>query len=361
MTKCALSLRARRDRRGSPHVLADAAVEEAAEERGEAAAVVGVGAVRVGVGVGIGGARVAAAVARDARDGLGGRGLDKGEAGLVVERGGEGHLARAALLPVPRGEEVVLVVVLVGGGGGDGLLPEPEEAAARRLLLAGGGTREVEGARGGTRGAGGAADLLAGDFDDVWLRVGAGGAGGVEGVRGGPYEGGGKGGGREHTGLWHGGSTRAGGDCGNDWELLFLERWEEGRMLDAARGGRKEEAESTLGRRMLMIAGILDWGYRSEMDSHVVSTRDGFCRSVRHRIRTAAVENEQRAHGSTLARSRPGDGSPRRVARSAAGGRRATRARAQRHPRPGAVAAFRGRDRRATSSAARTHSRTSPL
>jgi hypothetical protein len=46
--------------------------------------------------------------------------------------------------------------------------------------------------------------------------------------------------------------------------LLFFEG-RQGRMLNAAGSGSKEEAESTLG-RVIVIVRIIDWGYRSVMD-----------------------------------------------------------------------------------------------
>ena len=97
-------------------------MEEAAEERRHAVAVVR-----------LDGALVAAVVAGNARDGLGR--LDVREARLVVKRGGNRHLARAALLLLPSGQRVVGFCghrVLFDS---DGLLPQTEETAARHLLL----------------------------------------------------------------------------------------------------------------------------------------------------------------------------------------------------------------------------------
>jgi hypothetical protein len=89
--------------------------------------------------VGLSGALIAAVVARDTRDRLGGGLLllDKRETRLVVERGCNGHLMRAALLLLPCGPDVVIVLLLFRGRlfDGDGLLPEAEEAPAGRNLL----------------------------------------------------------------------------------------------------------------------------------------------------------------------------------------------------------------------------------
>ena len=65
-------------------------------------------------------------------------------------------------------------------------------------------------------------------------------------------------------GLGHG--RRAGASCRHcgHYGLFLLEGWE-GKVLDAAGGGSKEEAESTL---RWVIAGIVNWGYRSEIDRH---------------------------------------------------------------------------------------------
>lgn len=243
-------------------VRASAAVEEAAEEGGDAMAVVRL--------VRLGGALIGAVVARDARDGLGRgrRGLDIGKARLVVQCGCEGHLVRAALLALPGGQHVVGVLRLLRGRGRDGLLPEPEEASARWLLLA---ERRARGVGGGTRTRRrrrrvllllGRADLLAGDLDGVWLRVDSDGAGGVERVRSGTKLGG------LDAGLGDGGSAGAGCN-GRDDELLLFERGE-GRMLNAAgSGSSEEETESTLGR---VIVGIIDWGHRSDSISISTST-----------------------------------------------------------------------------------------
>ena len=104
-------------------------MEEAAEERRHAVAI---------MVVGLSGALVAAVIARDARDWLGGGLLlNVRETRLVVEGGGNGHLMRAALLLLPCDPDVVDLLLLFRGRlfDGDGLLPEAEEAPPRRELL----------------------------------------------------------------------------------------------------------------------------------------------------------------------------------------------------------------------------------
>jgi len=61
------------------------------------------------------------------------------------------------------------------------------------------------------------------------------------------------------VGVGNSGSTRT--SCRYYGQFLFEGR--QGRMLDTAGSGSKEETESTLGR---VIVGIVDWGYRSEID-----------------------------------------------------------------------------------------------
>jgi len=103
----------------------------------------------------------------------------------------------------------------------------------------------------------GRSDLLAGHFNDMWLRVYTGGAGDVERM-GSRTKWAGVGG--VGAGLRNSSST--GARCGNHGEILFFEG-RQGRMLDAAGSGSKEEAKSTLGR---VIVRVIDWGYRSVMD-----------------------------------------------------------------------------------------------
>ena len=106
-------------------------MEEAAEERRHAVAI-------VVVVVGLGGAFVAAVVARDARDGLGGGQLvNVRETWLVVKRSRNSHLVRAALLFLPCCPDIIDLLLLFRSHpfDGGGLLPEAEEAPARRHLL----------------------------------------------------------------------------------------------------------------------------------------------------------------------------------------------------------------------------------
>jgi hypothetical protein len=207
------------------------------------------------------GGAVVTAVGWDAGDrlgtGFGRRGLDKCKARLVVQGSRNGHLARAALLLLPGGPNVV---DLLRGRffDGDCLLPEAEETPARDLLLADGDAHYVGAAKRGTRGLRGG-DLFAGDLDGMWLRVDAGGARRVEGMRGRRKLGGLELG----PGLVSDGRS-AGASCRHYRELLFEGR--EGRMLDPAGGGSKEEAESPLGRVIMMMMRVLDRGYRSEID-----------------------------------------------------------------------------------------------
>ena len=133
MTSVARLALRRSRRRGSSHVLrgTDSAVEEAAEERRHAVAIM------VAV-VGLGGALVAAVVARDARERLGrGHPLDVRETRLIVKGSGHGHLLRATLLLLPCGPDIVDLLLLLRGRllDGNGVLPEAEEASTRRYLL----------------------------------------------------------------------------------------------------------------------------------------------------------------------------------------------------------------------------------
>jgi hypothetical protein len=257
MTSFAHLMLRRSRRRGSSDVLrgSHSAMEETAEERRHAVAIV------VAV-VGLGGALVAAVVARDARDGLrGGLLLHVRETRLVVERSRNGHLMGAALLLLPCGPDVVDLLWLFRGllFDGEGVLPEAEEAPARRDLLR--ARRVVDNVGGAQRGTRGGllrlrgADLLAGDLDNVWMRVDAGRTGGEERMGSRTKRGG--------LGAGLGNSSSTGASCGHNGEFLFEGR--QGRMLDTAGSGSKEEAESTLG-RVIMIVGIVDWGYRSEKD-----------------------------------------------------------------------------------------------
>jgi hypothetical protein len=222
-------------------------VEEGAEEGRDAVAIV----LGLGVSFSLGGAVVVAraVVARDARDGLRGLGLDIGKARLVVQRSRDRHLARAALLLGPRGPDVIRSRLLLLLLDGDGLLPEAEEAPAGDLLLADGVGVAERGTR-GTRGGGwalvllGGANLLTGDFDGVRLGVYAGGAGSVERMESGT-NGGGLG---VRPSLWDGRST---GTCGGHQRLIFLLERGQGRMLDPGGSSREEEAKGPL-RRVLM-------------------------------------------------------------------------------------------------------------
>src|SRR5258706_889157 len=99
MTSLARPALRRSRRRGSSHVRS--AVEEAAEERRHAVAIV------VAV-VGLGGALVAAVVGRYARERLGGgHPLDVCETRLIVKGSRNRHLLRAALLLLPCGPDIV--------------------------------------------------------------------------------------------------------------------------------------------------------------------------------------------------------------------------------------------------------------
>ena len=133
MTSLARPALRRARRRGSSHVLRGtrSAVEEAAEEGRHPVAIM------VAV-FGLGGALVAAVVAGDARERLGGRHpLDVRETRLIVKGSRNGHLLRAALLLLPCGPDIVDLLLLLHGRllDGDGLLPEAEEASTRRDLL----------------------------------------------------------------------------------------------------------------------------------------------------------------------------------------------------------------------------------
>ena len=237
-------------------------MEETAEECRHAVAIM----VMV---VGLSGALVAAVIARDARDWLsGGLLLDIRETRLVIEGGGNGHLVRAALLLLPCGPDIVDLLLFRGRPfDGDGLLPEAEEAPPRRgLLRAEGDTHRVGAAQGGAGGQRlllllGGAHLLAGDLNDMWLRVDAGRAGDEEGM-GSRTKCGGVG-----ADLRLRNSSSTGTSCGYYGEFLFEGR--QGRMLDTAGSGSKEEAESTLRR---VIVRVIDWGYRSVMDRDMMST-----------------------------------------------------------------------------------------
>lgn len=93
----------------------------------------------------------------------------------------------------------------------------------------------------------------------MWLRVDAGDARGEERMGSSAYWG------RQGTSLGDSGST--GASCGYYGQFLFEGR--QGRMLDAAGSGSKEEAKSTLGR---VIMRVIEWGYRSVIDKDMIST-----------------------------------------------------------------------------------------
>ena len=107
----------------------------------------------------------------------------------------------------------------------------------------------------------GGAHLLARDLHGMWLRVDAGRAGDEERMGSRTKWG------RVGADLSLRDSSSAGTSCRYYGEFLFEGR--QGRMLDAAGSGSKEEAESTLRR---VIVCIIDWGYRSVMDRDIMST-----------------------------------------------------------------------------------------